>query len=1241
MAMTVAEMQVVVSADTSKAESGLSSLGSKVSGAGAAMAAGFAIAGAAMAAGVGLAVKAAGDLEQAVANISTLKPEIDTSAVSTALSDMSTRVAQSSGDLADSLYNVFSSVEVSQEQALMLTEQFARGAVAAQTDAATFGTAVMGVMNAYGMSVDEAAHISDVFFNTVKLGVVTGPELAASLGPVTQSAKAAGVNLDELGAMIAAVTKEGGPAAQNINNLNNFLQKVTTKDAQAELNAMGIATKTATGEFRPTADVLTDLKARLGGMTEAARANALQAIFPDAQARIGAATLISQLDLVTSATAENATATGVADAAYAKMAATFNNQSKILVNSLMAVATTIGAELLPIITPLITTIAQQLPQAFKDARAAIEPALTQIADSVRTVQQVFAEGWLPSDQVPPFVNAVGIAAQAVKDFVTEIDTIRQKLSQMGIAEAFAIALGNISKNLDAIPKSIETVNESAGRLNTAFGGAEGKASALALALKGVAITLVIVSAAFSNSIDGMITLASVANDLVTVVVSAGKALFHLATGDMPAMTAAANEGNTAFASMIETGTEFAGRNKDRVVEAFNDIAAIASSGMAETSTAVEVGMAVSTAAVDGAASEMAAATEAGMGATLSATETGMAGVAAATETGMAAATAAVEAEAPAMAAAAEAGAAGAVAAVEGQVGAASAAGTAMGTGMAAGVETAAPQMEAAASAGASGAVAAVQGQTGAASGAGQSLGTALGSGLEGGILAYVGRVAAAAANLVSAAIGAARVEAQAESPSKATEKLGQDLATGMEIGLNASNLGEEMQTKIRDFIAASREYIPTGREIAQVEEQIANIRKESQTDALFRGNQMIVVESEALRLKKQLVEAERDLLPVRREIASTSRQIADIEDGTLSTRRQLIAFGVTTAEQNIKINALEKEKIPLRAKELEIERALIGLDPSSKRAKGLKEEQDELRNKNQLIDNTISQIQLQTRAEELDTKTIKEQQTIASAGARIRQDELGERLRAQEENTTAIKDQIGVLNAEADVFAANEAIIKNATQNEITYRNQLIAVFNEEGKELQERITAGKGLLEQLHNEGKISDELYNAVKKQADILGTAATKTDALSEASRNAKEPLETAASAADRMAQQAADIARDAANGAREVDALSRSLNRLPDWFTPTGRRGQSLFSPRAIGGPVSAGGSFLVGEQGPELFVPRSSGTIVPSSALSSSSGGPTETVRVEIAVGDRVAEEIYVTGRQLAIRRGRVSSGVNA
>ena len=50
----------------------------------------------------------------------------------------------------------------------------------------------------------------------------------------------------------------------------------------------------------------------------------------------------------------------------------------------------------------------------------------------------------------------------------------------------------------------------------------------------------------------------------------------------------------------------------------------------------------------------------------------------------------------------------------------------------------------------------------------------------------------------------------------------------------------------------------------------------------------------------------------------------------------------------------------------------------------------------------------------------------------------------------------------------------------------------------------------------------------------------------------------------------------------------------------------FPPMAKGGPVSAGTTYLVGEQGPELFTPGRSGGITPNHALG---GGGTTNVNI--------------------------------
>lgn len=53
---------------------------------------------------------------------------------------------------------------------------------------------------------------------------------------------------------------------------------------------------------------------------------------------------------------------------------------------------------------------------------------------------------------------------------------------------------------------------------------------------------------------------------------------------------------------------------------------------------------------------------------------------------------------------------------------------------------------------------------------------------------------------------------------------------------------------------------------------------------------------------------------------------------------------------------------------------------------------------------------------------------------------------------------------------------------------------------------------------------------------------------------------------------------------------------------GALGKGLTGARAMGGPVGSGGSYLVGERGPEIFTPSMNGSIIPNSRLGSYGGG---------------------------------------
>jgi hypothetical protein len=73
-----------------------------------------------------------------------------------------------------------------------------------------------------------------------------------------------------------------------------------------------------------------------------------------------------------------------------------------------------------------------------------------------------------------------------------------------------------------------------------------------------------------------------------------------------------------------------------------------------------------------------------------------------------------------------------------------------------------------------------------------------------------------------------------------------------------------------------------------------------------------------------------------------------------------------------------------------------------------------------------------------------------------------------------------------------------------------------------------------------------------------------------------------------------------------------------------------SARAGGGPVSAGAPYLVGELGPELFVPQASGAIVPHAAL----GGGGGTQVIQLVVDGRVLASIVNDHTSRQMRQGR-------
>ena len=110
---------------------------------------------------------------------------------------------------------------------------------------------------------------------------------------------------------------------------------------------------------------------------------------------------------------------------------------------------------------------------------------------------------------------------------------------------------------------------------------------------------------------------------------------------------------------------------------------------------------------------------------------------------------------------------------------------------------------------------------------------------------------------------------------------------------------------------------------------------------------------------------------------------------------------------------------------------------------------------------------------------------------------------------------------------------------------------------------------------------------------------------------------------------------------VSAIDSALGPIDDVLGKVGQLGGSVIggvgdfiTGKATGGPVSSGRTYLVGEEGPELFKPRTGGTIVPNNALAGSlSAGASYNITVVNPTAEPTSTSIPTALRRAAQLRG--------
>lgn len=328
---------------------------------------GVALAGRA-AATLGLAVLAAGfyevaksaiDFEKSMRNVNSIAglSEPQFKALSKSVLSLSGETAQAPKTLAEGMYQLVSS-GFDAKDSLTILKSSAKAASAGLTDTGTATTAVAAALNSYHLSADNAAHISDVLFQTVNRGVITFPELAHTIGTVLPFASSLHVGLNQVGASISTLTKEGIPAAEATTYLKNaMVQFLKPSDAlAASIKKTGFESGESLVKAKGFQGALNAVAATTDGTK-----SALQKMFPDIRASAAVFALTGKNAKTAAEDLRNfqgSAVTGATQKVFAEQSKSVDFQMRQLKANLSVLGVEVGTALLPSINKVVSAMAK-------------------------------------------------------------------------------------------------------------------------------------------------------------------------------------------------------------------------------------------------------------------------------------------------------------------------------------------------------------------------------------------------------------------------------------------------------------------------------------------------------------------------------------------------------------------------------------------------------------------------------------------------------------------------------------------------------------------------------------------------------------------------------------------------------------------------------------------------------------------------------------------------------------------
>jgi TP901 family phage tail tape measure protein len=445
------------------------------------------------------AIESFKQFDSAIANIATLEPQFQGSALSLdefrdKINELSKKVPGDAADLANGVYQAISAgISGTVDEIVNFTEIANKTAVAGMASTEQAVNGITSVLNAYGLEAKDATGVSDTFFAAIKLGKTSFNELNGSLAQVIPGASSLGISFDQNAAALARLTAVGIPTAQaatTIKSAFTLLQKGTTP-LNSALESIGtsleevreIAKKpvdeggglvNAFALIQKAADSTGQQLVELAGSTEAAAAIGSLAGTAERTAK--------SLQVYQGVVDE--VAGGASEKAFQEASKSLENQIKFVESSIQAFFNNIFSALKPIavsILQVVGPIVDGVNDFFKLLINSIQSLANQISSNFSPIIDSLSEsfstlfGESEFSFFDAFLDAVGVATSVITALVN-IALI-----------PLQIALSAVSGVVSIVSNNFETIKNIFSALSPIIAGITASVLAYITATKGVAL----------------------------------------------------------------------------------------------------------------------------------------------------------------------------------------------------------------------------------------------------------------------------------------------------------------------------------------------------------------------------------------------------------------------------------------------------------------------------------------------------------------------------------------------------------------------------------------------------------------------------------------------------------------------------------------------------------------------------------------------------------------------------------